>query len=133
LDEWLNSGVVKLNDNLVELCTEAYIPKESPKEKAFFLGHNVGDHLKAASRNLFNDTPEFFDRCVYYDGLSKDSIEELQEMVEEKGMILLKQINDRASELKKIDSQKEDVAKVKQRINIGLYLYHQQSEETENK
>lgn len=130
LDEWLNSGVVKLTDNLVELCTEAYIPKENPKEKAFFLGQNIGDHLSAASQNLFTDNPEFFERCVYYDGLSDESVTELQSIVNEHGMSLLKQLNDRASELKKIDSSRkdEDDKQTKQRINIGLYLYHQPSD-----
>ena len=127
LDEWLNSGVVTLNDNIVELCTEAYIPKESPKEKAFFLGHNIGDHLRAASQNLFNDTPEFFERCVYYDNLSEESIAELQSLVNDHGMSLLKSLNDRASELSKIDAKREDVL-TDRRINIGLYLYHQSSE-----
>jgi len=127
LDEWLNSGVVTLNDNIVELCTEAYIPKESPKEKAFFLGHNIGDHLRAASQNLFSDTPEFFERCVYYDNLSEESIAELQSLVNDHGMSLLKSLNDRASELSKIDAKREDVL-TDRRINIGLYLYHQSSE-----
>ena len=90
LDEWLNLGIVKINDNHVELCSEAYIPRDSQKEKAYFLGHNVADHLTAASQNLFNESPEFFERCVYYDGLSGDSIAELQDMVEEQGMVFLK-------------------------------------------
>lgn len=130
LDEWLNQGVVTLEGNHVALSTEAYIPKESQKEKAYFLGHNIADHLSAASENLFNDTPAFFERCVYYDDLSDESIAELQAMVEENGMSLLKQLNDRASELKQLDKQKEaDQPSSMQRINIGLYLYHQNTEE----
>lgn len=122
LDEWLSRGIVVLEGKKVKLCTDAYIPKESQSEKAFFLGHNVADHLSAASLNLLSDSPEFFDRCVYYDDLSNDSIVELQEMVNEDGMVLLKKINKRASELKRKDIQKSST---KQRINIGLYLYHQ--------
>jgi hypothetical protein len=130
LDEWLNQGVVTLQDNHVALCSEAYIPKESQNEKAYFLGKNVADHLSAASENLLNDSPAFFERSVYYDELSDDSIAELQAMVEENGMCLLKQLNDRASELKQVDQQKEvDQSSPTQRINIGLYLYHQNIEE----
>jgi len=130
LDEWLNQGIVKLNNNHVELCTEAYIPKESPKEKAFFLGHNVSDHLSAASDNLFNESPEFFERNVYYDELSDESISQLKEMVDEHGMNFLKKLNDRASELKQIDSQRElQEGQSKQRINIGLFLYHKNTDE----
>jgi len=132
LDEWLNLGIVKLNNRQVELCAEAYIPKESQNEKAFFLGHNIADHLNAASQNLFNESPEFFERCVYYDDLSDESIAELQAMVAEQGMSFLKQLNDRASALKQLDQQKKDVkAQGKKRINIGLYLFHQDADETE--
>lgn len=129
LDEWMNQGIVQLNNNHVELLTEAYIPKESQNEKAFFLGHNVADHLSAASQNLFNDSPQFFERNVYYDDLSDDSISELQAMVAEHGMSFLKKLNQRASELKQADEQRQDDTKLsKQRINIGLYLFHQDKE-----
>ncbi len=122
LDEWLNLGVVKLKDAHVQLCIDAFIPKEGLNEKAFFMGHNIADHLNAASQNLLNDSPEFFERCVYYDGLSEASIAELQAIVEEQGMKTLKMINDRASKLKISDMPKGGV---KQRINVGLYLYHE--------
>ena len=129
LDEWLSLGIVKLSDNYVELCSEAYIPKDSQKEKAYFLGHNVADHLSAASQNLLNESPEFFERCVYYDGLSDGSVAELKEMVEEHGMVLLKKLNDRASALEKLDKEREgEESPATQRINIGLYLYHQHLE-----
>ena len=122
LDEWLNLGIVKLRDAKVKLISDAYIPKESQNEKAFFLGHNISDHLNAASQNLLNDSPEFFERCVYYDDLSDESIAELQKMVKKNGMDLLKKLNKRASLLKQQDMLKEGS---KQRINMGLYAYHQ--------
>jgi len=122
LDEWLNLGVVKLKNNHVQLCIDAFIPKEGQDEKAFFMGLNIADHLSAASQNLLNNSPEFFERCVYYDGLSEESMAELQTLVEEQGMKTLKIINDRASKLKISDMPKEGV---KQRINVGLYLYHE--------
>jgi len=122
LDEWLNLGIVKFNGDRVQLSTEAYIPKESQNEKAFFLGQNIADHLSASSQNLLNDSPEFFERCVYYDDLSHESIAELNQMVIEHGMDLLKKLNDRASQLKQIDENKKCT---KQRINMGLYVYHQ--------
>lgn len=134
LDEWLNLGVVKLKNDHVQLCIDAFIPKEGLDEKAFFMGHNIADHLNAASQNLLNDTPEFFERCVYYDGLSKESVAELQAIVEEQGMKTLKMINDRASQLKIGDMPK---ISTKQRINVGLYFYHEnqhhEDQQNENK
>ncbi len=125
LDEWLNLGVVTLSiDNKVQLITDAFIPKDGLAEKAFFVGHNIADHLSAASQNLLSDAPVFFERCVYYDDLSDESIKELQKLVEEQGMNTLKIINQRASELKLQDREKH---RGKQRINIGLYLYHEEN------
>lgn len=126
LEEWLNLGIVSIttNDNSikhVQLCAEAFIPTEGLNEKAFFVGHNIADHLSAASHNLLSDFPKFFERCVYYDDLSKESIDELQIMVEELGMETLKKINGRAAQLKMNDMAK---AEAKQRFNIGLYFYH---------
>jgi len=133
LDEWLNLGVVELvndenNNNIkrVQLCTEAFIPKDGLNEKAFFVGHNIADHLSAASHNLLSDSPKYFERCAYYDDLSDESIEELQSMVAELGMETLKKINKRASQLKVSDMAKTGA---KQRINIGLYFYHEYEED----
>lgn len=131
LDEWLNLGVVTLNKNKqVQLITDAFIPKDGLAEKAFFVGHNIADHLSAASQNLLSDTPVFFERCVYYDDLSDESIEELQELVAKQGMNTLKIINQRASELKLQDREKHTG---KQRINIGLYLYHEENSKDKEK
>ena len=136
LDEWLNLGIVTLNhDKHVQLITEAFIPRDGLDEKAFFVGHNVADHLSAASQNLLNDSPEFFERCVYYSDLSTESIAELREMVAEQGMETLKILDQRAMELKVRDMGNEGAgqnAQDKQRINIGLYFYHKDEEGSDN-
>jgi len=123
LDEWVNLGVVKVVDKQVQLCAEAFVPQKGLSEKAFFLGRNISDHLSAASKNLLNDSPQFFERCVYYDDLSDDSIAELEEMVRQNGMDLLIKLNNKATLLKQKDNENNAG---KQRINIGLYLYHEQ-------
>ncbi len=125
LDEWMDKGMVTIDNNKqVILNTQAFIPSKGFDEKAFFLGHNVSDHLSSATSNILDQHPAFFERCVYYDGLSHDSIEELQQMAREKGMQLLLDLNERAMRLKL-----QDTAKTKtdqhQRINIGLYTYNE--------
>lgn len=125
LDEWLSLKVVKMFDKKITLCADAFIPREGLDEKAYFVGLNVADHLNAASQNLLNDKPEFFERCVYYEDLSDESIQELNKMLEIEGMKILKKINKRASQLKAKDVQKDGS---KQRINIGLYLYHEEND-----
>ncbi len=123
LDEWLHRGVVSLDDDKnLTLNTDAFVPNKSFDEKAFFLGHNISDHFTAATHNLLNKQPPFFDRCVYYDSLSQESIQELQEIAAAQGMKMLININERAMALRARDAARTDN---NQRINIGLYSYHE--------
>ena len=123
LDEWLNQGVAILDDDHhIRLNTEAFIPNKGFDEKAFFLGHNISDHLSAATFNLLGEESKFFERCVYYDGLSDESIAKIQAIIADKGMKTLLEINELAMQLKAQDFAKVDS---KKRINIGLYAYHE--------
>ena len=122
LDDWLNLGVVSIDkDKYVQLNTQAFIPSKGFDEKAFFLGHNVSDHLAAATHNILDQQPAFFERCVYYDGLSKQSIQKLQDLVNKQGMQTLIAFNELAMQLKASDLNKVDNH---HRIDIGLYVYH---------
>lgn len=123
LDEWLNLGIVTIDaDKKVNLNTQAFIPQKGLDEKSFFLGHNIADHLASATHNLLNQQPPFFERCVYYDGLSSESIEQLHQLVSEKGMDTLVTINELAMKLKAQDMVEPHH---QHRINIGLYVYHE--------
>ncbi len=122
LDEWLNMGVVTLKDDHVTLNAQAFIPSKSIEEKAFFFGHNISDHLAAATHNILELDPAFFERCVYYDGLSEASIDQLRDVAADRGMQTLVEINELAIKLKA-----QDMAQLspKHRLNIGLYVYHE--------
>lgn len=124
LDEWLSLGIITLTgEKKVKLCTDAFIPQKGLDEKSFFFGQNISDHLNAASNNLLTDSPPFLERCVYYDDLSEESVNELQALSQKYGMELLVKLNERASQLKQQDINKDDS---KHRINVGVYLYHEE-------
>lgn len=129
LDEWLRLGILSKDteQNLV-LNADAFVPSQGSDEKAFFLGMNISDHLNAASKNLFETPSPFFERCVYYDELSDDSIEELNELAHKLSMETLTRINDRAAKLKQRD---RDSGGGNKRINVGLYVYHETTESGE--
>lgn len=124
LDEWLDLGIITLVDNdFVVLNQQAFIPSKGHDEKVFFLGHNLSDHLSAATHNMLGQQPPFFERCVYYDGLSEESVAELKALIEEKGMETLLAVNEVAMKLKM-----QDVARQipdKHRLDIGLYMFHE--------
>ena len=122
LDEWLRLGVVYLDDNdCVCLNSEAFVPSEGFEEKLFFFEQNIHDHSSAATHNLMNKTPPMFERCVYYDGMTSEAIDELKALAEAQGMVALKAVNARAIEL---HAELENNAEANQRFTYALYFYH---------
>jgi len=137
LDEWLRLGVATLIDERwVELNTLGFIPKKGLEEKAYYLGMNIADHLEASTQNLIAEDSPFLERCVYYSGLSDDSIESLKQDAEQQGMALLQDLNNKAIKLKIKDKKRfekqtennneacSDIDQA-QRMNFGLYFYSQ--------
>jgi hypothetical protein len=121
LDEWLDLGVINKHEQQVTLNQNGFIGKKDLEEKLFFLGHNVGDHLSAFEFNLTHNAGLFFDRCVYYDSLCKNSVDEIDALVAKKGMETLIEVNNLAIRLHKNDKKR---ACAHYRINVGLYAYH---------
>lgn len=137
LDEWLRLGIASLVDEQwVQLNALGFIPSKGLEEKAYYLGMNIADHLEASTQNLIAEQPVFLERCVYYRGLSDESIEILKRDSEKQGMALLQDINKKAIKLtagdkKRFDKQAKDTGKSTsnseqtQRMNFGVYFYSQ--------
>jgi hypothetical protein len=122
LDEWLRIGVVSINDDgCVCLNTEAFVPSVGFGEKLFFFQHNIHDHIAATTHNLMNLSPPMLERCVYYDGLSIEAIEELKVLAENQGMTALKAVNARAIEL---SAESMASTGANRRFTFSLYFYH---------
>jgi hypothetical protein len=121
LDEWLRLGVVELDrDDCVVLRSAAFVPRKGFDEKAFYLGHNIHDHLAAAAHNLAGEGQPFVERAVHYDSLDAASVAELAALAERTGMKALQAVNRKASA-----SETEDARKPapKQRITFGIYFF----------
>lgn len=122
LDEWLNIGIASLDENQrVTLNTGAFTPEKGFEEKAFFFGKNLHDHLSASTQNLMGHKPSYFDRSVYYDNLTLDSVEQLSQLANEVGMSALTTVNKSALALQKRDQSKSDKD---HRINFGIFNYN---------
>lgn len=122
LDEWLRVGVVYLNEqDYVCLNTDAFVPSEGFEEKLFFFQQNIHDHAAATAHNLMNLTPPMLERCVYYDGLTLNAVNELKALAETHGMTALKAVNARAIELQSQVGNTEDA---NERFTFALYFYH---------
>ncbi|MEA3405609.1 MAG: DUF6502 family protein [Pseudomonadota bacterium] len=125
LDDWLHQGLVKLvvedNKEFVVLTEKGYVPEADFEEKLFFAGKNIGDHLAVVAHNLENQTPSMFDRAVYYQHLSEESVKTIEEASKEKMIAALTELNQLASQLQIQDKQVEDASHC---MHIGAYFHH---------
>ncbi len=121
LDEWLRQGIVTLDGNdMVHLRDDAFTSPQDLQEKIYYFGQNIHDHLAATVHNMAGDAPPFLERCVFYDKLSPESVQELADYSRTVGMRALQSINKRAAELQKRDQGRSDAA---YRTNFGVYNF----------
>lgn len=121
LDEWLRLGVALLDDtDRVILNAEAFVPARGFEEKVFYFGHNMHDHMAAATGNVLGEEPPRLERSVHYDTLTPEAVVELERMAQRLGMQALKALNRRAAELAARDADDPDAT---QRMNFGVYFY----------
>ena len=121
LDEWLRQGVVTIDeDDRVHLIVDAFAQPQDMGEKIYYFGQNIHDHLAATAHNLNGGMPPFLERCVFYDKLSADSVQELDKYSRTVGMRALHSYNKRAAELQKRDQALPDTV---YRTNFGVYNF----------
>ncbi len=120
IDEWERLGVVETDaEGRLRLVVAAFVPAHGLEEKAHYLGRNVHDHIAAAARNLAGDDPPLLERSVYYDGLSPESVAELAQLAERRGMAALQAVNARAQQLQAHDAAQGHPA---ERMSFGIYF-----------
>ena len=130
LDEWQHLGVVELDgEGRVRLLVDAFVPSRGFDEKAHYFGRNLHDHLAAAAHNLAGGRPPLFERSVYYDGLSADSVAELRRLAERVGMKALQTVNRRAMELHERDAEADDA---RLRMAFGAYFLRAVTDERDD-
>jgi hypothetical protein len=126
LDEWLRLGIAHQDDEQrIVLNTGAFTPEKGLEEKLFFFGKNVQDHINAGAHNIMGHKPALFDRSVYYDKLSAESVHKLSALAEEIGMEALMRMNREALALQQRDGGHSDA---KYRINFGIFNYNNHHE-----
>jgi hypothetical protein len=128
LDEWQRLGIVHVDKaDRVCLNVEGFVPEKGFDEKAYYVGHNVHDHLAAGAHNLLGGTPPFLERSVYCNQVSDASARELADLSRELGMQMLKTIFRRAQELEKRDVRSNTAST---RMNFGIYFYSERNPES---
>lgn len=123
LDEMLSQKmIVEGDDGIVTLNKSAFIPEEDFEDLMMHFDRNLHDHMAAAVHNIGTDksAKKFIERSVYYKELTQSSIEQLEEIIENKGMENLISINKAAYDLAEEDQDKGNNNK---RMTFGIYYY----------
>tara|TARA_R100000900_G_scaffold132193_1_gene108596 strand:+ start:330 stop:1178 length:849 start_codon:yes stop_codon:yes gene_type:complete len=126
LDDWLRLNVVlRRDDGLIELNTEAFATPEAEMEALHFFGRNLRDHVSAGLHNLEGHDPRFIDRATFYWGLTDSSIEKLRLLAQELGAEAVREANKQALELATMDRERGDG---QNRMTFGVYFHAEQDE-----
>lgn len=127
LDEWVRLGIARIDgEDRVCLNSEAFVPRDGEEEKAFYFGHNVGDHLAAATHNVLGEAPPFLERSVHYSGLTLEAIEAIARLSERLGMNALKGVQ-RVAIAK--DAEGPGDGSRRARFTFGIYFYSEPLED----
>ena len=92
---------------------------------AYYLGHNVHDHVASCVSNILSEEEPMLERSVYYASLTEQSVKKLNTIASKKGDDLLQHLNKQAIKLYDADKHKDDA---KYRIRLGVYWYQTQLE-----
>jgi len=120
LDEWLRLNMISIKDGYIMLSRTAYVSNKEFNDMAYYLGHNVHDHLASCVNNiLINDDP-MIERSVYYASLTENSVNKLRNIANKKGNELLQHLNKQAIKLYDADKLKDDA---NYRMRLGVYWF----------
>ena len=122
LDEWLRLNIISIQDDHVLLNASAFVTNEEFNDMAYYLGHNVHDHLASCASNMLQEGEPMLERSVYYASLTGDSVNELRKVATEQGNELLQTINNRAIRLYDEDKGREGAD---HRMRLGVYWYQE--------
>jgi hypothetical protein len=127
LDDLLHLGVAQLDaQGRVLLRIEGFVPEEGFDEKAFYFGRSVRDHIASAAHNLLGERPPLFERCVYYEGLTAESVQELEELSGKLAMDVLRAVNRRGAALKRRDAARKERGF---RVTLGAFFFRGQRDD----
>jgi len=123
LEEWLRLNIVRLKDDYLVLNKSAFVTNKEFNELAYYLGHNVHDHVASCVNNILEENEPMLERSVYYARLKEDSVNKLNAIANKKGNELLQHLNKQAIRFYEADKDSEDA---NYRMRLGVYWYQSQ-------
>jgi hypothetical protein len=121
LEELCRLGLVRVEDEMVHVVRDSFVPSQDIDRMLGFLGANVGDHLRAAVANVVSDPPAHLEQAVFADELSRESVDRLRGVMRLQWQALLQATVPLLHQL--IAADATDKRKQDQRVRVGLYMY----------
>ncbi len=123
-DDWLNREIIRLDENgLIHLVHESIFPGKEQEEKLYYFARNTADHIAACDYNLTHSDHSLPERSLFFDGLSQQSINQLQQSAEKWAHQSLMALNSEALKLADRDDSQGDHH---ERFTYGIYFYREQ-------
>ncbi len=126
LDDWLQSRmVIPQESGLLALNQHAFVTNEDFEGRARLFGRILHDHVATSSANLMQIEQRQFDRMVYYNNLSAESLQQLTAMLDQEAMALLVKLNNEANRLQQRDHLQE-AGHRKHRFSVGIFQHQEE-------
>lgn len=126
LDELVRLGLVLWDEvaDTVTLQRETFVAKGDLARQLGYLGHNVGDHLRAAVDNVLGGNQRLhFEQAIFADGLSAESMEAVRPAVHAQWQALLQALVPALEARVEADAALEPTPQG--RLRVGLYTYNE--------
>jgi hypothetical protein len=129
LDELVQVGVAKrVNNNQVQLLERAYIPASGTQEKLVLLGRDVAGLIDTMDKNIYCvGERRFFQRKVFYDNVSEETAEQLNEKLREKGQPMLEAFDQWMAPQDR-DVNPDAGGTGRKAVGVGLYFFEEDIE-----
>jgi len=120
LQELQRLGLVRESEGQVQLLREAFVPDADSQQARRLMAGSVADHLHAGMHNLSTQGQgRFLEQSVFADGLSPESVRQLNALANALWTQVLQQVVEVATALCERDAQHPEP----QRFRLGMFSY----------
>ncbi len=123
LDELCRLGMARVENDKVYLLHDSFVPQGDVERMLRLLGHNVGDHLRAAVTNVLSDITPHLEQAIFTDELSHASMDDFRELMRTQWKALLAATVPALQRM--IDVDRAAGRSPDHRVRVGLYTYHE--------
>lgn len=125
LDELCRLGLAEAADDgqTVRLLRDRFVPPTDDPRLLAFVGHNVGDHLAAATANVVRGDRGHVEQAVYTDELSETAASAVRALAQAQWQQLLAAVVPALERL--IDEDRAQGRRPTHRARLGLYSYQE--------